>query len=172
MTLWQIPSATEIFVDANIFVYHFSGPTDLTPACSGFLRRIEDRDLVGFTSLIVAAEALHRLMIIEATEVLQIEARRAVRYLKQHPAEARKLSRHLVVPERIQAMGVSILSPTTDDLHASQEFKLAFGYLTNDAINLAVMKRHRLAHIATNDADFERVEYLKVWKPSPVVPSA
>lgn len=40
MTLREIPSATEVFIDANIFVYHFSGPTELTPACSTFLRRI------------------------------------------------------------------------------------------------------------------------------------
>lgn len=79
MTLSEIPSATEIFIDANIFVYHFSGPTELTPACSAFLRRIEDRDLGGFTSLMVVAEVLHRLMVIEAVETLQVEARQVVR---------------------------------------------------------------------------------------------
>jgi len=50
VTLREIPSATEVFVDANIFVYHFSGPSELTPACSAFLRRIENHDLEGFTS--------------------------------------------------------------------------------------------------------------------------
>jgi predicted nucleic acid-binding protein len=57
--------------------------------------------------------------------------------------------------------GVHPLAPTFDDLLASQEFKIGFGFLTNDAINLAVMKRHHLIHIATNDSDFERVEYLR-----------
>lgn len=165
MTLADIPSASEIFIDANIFVYHFSGPTELTPTCSAFLRRIEDQDLTGFTSLPVIAEALHRLMIIEATETLQMEARSVVRYLKEHPAEVRKLTSHLVVAEKIQAVGVQILTTTLDDLLASQGFKTAFGLLTNDAITLAIMKRHRLTHIATNDPDFERVEFLKVWKP-------
>ena len=37
MTLSEIPATTEIFIDANIFVYHFSGPTALTPACSAFM---------------------------------------------------------------------------------------------------------------------------------------
>ena len=167
MSLGAVPSATEIFIDANIFVYHFSGPTELTPACSAFLHRIEDHDLTGFTSLTVVAEVLHRLMIIEATETLQVEAKRVVRYLKHHPAEARKVTKHVVVPEKIQAIGVNILAPTIDDLLASQEFKIVFGFLTNDAINLSVMKRYRLTHIATNDPDFERVEYLKLWRPSP-----
>ena len=172
MTLSEIPSATEIFIDANIFVYHFSGPTELTAACSTFLRRIEDRDLSGFTSLTVLAEVLHRLMIIEATETLQVEARHAVRYRKEHPTEVRKLTRHLGVPETIQAIGVHMLAPTLDDVLTSQEEKLAFGLLTNDAITLAVMKRHHLTHIATNDPDFARVTSLHVWHPSPIPPSA
>ena len=69
-------------------------------------------------------------------------------------------------------MGVRIIAPTLDDLLASKEEKLTFGFLTNDAINLAVIKRHHLRHVATNDPDFERVGALKVWKPSPLAPSA
>lgn len=170
MTLAEIPSATDIFIDANTFVYHFSGPTALTPACSAFLRRIKDGDLTGFTSLIVMSETLHRLMIIEATAMLRLEARRVVRYLKEHPAEVSRLTQYLVVPETIPRVGVHILIPTVEDLLASQAQKLSFGFLTNDAINLAVMQRHHLGHIATNDPDFQRVESLKVWRPTPLPP--
>ncbi len=172
MTLSEIPSDTRVFIDANIFVYHFSGPTELTPTCSAFLRRVEGGNLAAFTSLTVLAEVLHRLMIIEATETLQTEAKQVVRFLKEHPAEVRKLTRHLVVPEKIQAIGVHIIAPTVDDLLASQAFKAGFGFLTNDAINLAVMKSHDLTHLATNDPDFARVDGLTTWKPSPVAPSA
>jgi predicted nucleic acid-binding protein len=171
MTLAAIPSTTEVFIDANIFVYHFAGPTVLTPACSAFLHRIEDSDLIGFTSLIAVTETLHRVMIIEATATLQVKARQAVRYLKEHPGEVSQLTRHLVVPEKIQTIGVHILIPTVEDLLASQAHKLSLGFLTNDAINLAVMKRHHLGHIATNDPDFQRVESLKVWRPAPLSPA-
>lgn len=82
-------------------------------------------------------------MIIEATETLQVEAKLVVRYLKERPTEVQKLAQHLVVPEKIQAIGVRTLAPTLDDLLASREFKMAFGFLTNDAINLAVMPRTR-----------------------------
>jgi predicted nucleic acid-binding protein len=152
-------------------VYHFSGPTELTPACSAFLRRIEDHALQGFTSLSVVSEVLHRLMIIEATETLSVEPRQAVRYLKEHPAEVKKLAKHVLVPGKIQALGVHILAPTLEDLLTSQEGKLTFGFLTNDALHLAVMTRHRLMHLATNDPDFERVESLKVWRPAPRPPA-
>ena len=37
--------------------------------------------------------------------------------------------------------------------------------LTNDSIILAVMRRHKLVHMVTNDDDFKRVSGIKVWMP-------
>jgi len=37
--------------------------------------------------------------------------------------------------------------------------------LPNDAFHVATMKRYGITNIATNDPDFERVEWIKVWKP-------
>ena len=37
--------------------------------------------------------------------------------------------------------------------------------LTNDAFHVATMKGHGITDIATNDPDFDRVEWLNVWKP-------
>lgn len=90
---------------------------------------------------------------------------------KEHPAEGKKLTTHVLVPGKIQALGVHILAPTLEDLLASQEGKLICGFLTHDALQLAVMTRHRLTHLATNDPDVERVESLKVWRPAPRSPS-
>ena len=36
--------------------------------------------------------------------------------------------------------------------------------MTNDSLNLDVMRSNQLYDIATNDGDFERVEDIKVWK--------
>lgn len=45
------------------------------------------------------------------------------------------------------------------------EFISRYSLLPNDAIHVATMKRHRIENIATNDKDFERVEWINVWKP-------
>jgi predicted nucleic acid-binding protein len=37
--------------------------------------------------------------------------------------------------------------------------------LTRDSIVLAVMRRNKLAHLATNDRDFERIPSIKAWLP-------
>ena len=44
------------------------------------------------------------------------------------------------------------------------EYSKKYGLLSNDAIHLTTMKRHKIANIATNDKDFERVEWRMVWK--------
>lgn len=45
------------------------------------------------------------------------------------------------------------------------EYSKKYVLLSNGTIHLATMKRHKIANIATNDKDFERVEWLRVWKP-------
>lgn len=161
----DLPDGSDVFVDANIFVYHFSGPTEYTDSCTAFLQRIEEGKVSGSTSSLVLAETLHRLMIIEAASALRLEPKAAIRHLKAHSEDAKTLTSHHVAVETIQALGFHILPLSMDDILHSNDLKKAFGLLTNDAINLAIMRRRRLQHIATNDPDFERIPELRVWKP-------
>jgi predicted nucleic acid-binding protein len=161
-----LPDGTAVFLDANIFVYHFSGPIPYTAPRGQLLQRIENGGLFGFTSTLVVAETLHRLMIIEAVATLQVEPKTAIRYLKANPKHVARLTQHLLVPDSIQAIGIELLSLEVDDIKASAGIKKDYGLLTNDAINLALMRRHRLTCIASNDSDFEHVTDLLVWKPA------
>ena len=40
-----------------------------------------------------------------------------------------------------------------------------YGLLSNDTVHPVTMKRHGITNIATNDRDFERVEWLNIYKP-------
>jgi predicted nucleic acid-binding protein len=84
---FDVPDGSDVFVDANIFVYHFSGPTEYTDSSTAFLQRIEEGKVSGSTSTLVLAETLHRLMIIEAASALRLEPKAAIRHLKAHPEE-------------------------------------------------------------------------------------
>lgn len=161
----DLPDQSEIFVDANIFIYHFSGPTEYTNPCTQFLQRIEGAKLFGFTSTLVVAETLHRLMIIEATSKLRIEPKAAIHHLKTHPLDVKKLTEHMRVPEKIYDIGIKILPVEINDILKSNDIKKEYGLLTNDTITLAVMRRHHLTNIATNDPDFERIGGLVIWRP-------
>ena len=78
----EIPGGTKIFVDSNILIYHFLGVSE---ACTDFLERVRIGDVEGYTSTIVLAEVLHRLMIAEAVEKYGVKPKKAVRLLKENP---------------------------------------------------------------------------------------
>jgi predicted nucleic acid-binding protein len=47
----------------------------------------------------------------------------------------------------------------------SRELRRRHLLMTNDSLNLHVMRSNQLHDIATNDGDFKRVEWVTVWKP-------
>jgi len=87
----MLPSGSRVFIDANIFIYHFTR-SPLTPACTAFLQRVEIGDIEGITSVVALAEVAHRLMILEAIQKHGLQPQEAVRKLKGNPALVQQLS--------------------------------------------------------------------------------
>lgn len=67
MIFADLPSNSSVFVDANTFVYHFQPHPALGPPCTMLLKRIELKEMAGFTSTHVLSEIAHRLMTMEAS---------------------------------------------------------------------------------------------------------
>lgn len=59
--LSEIPAGTSVFLDATIFIYHFTGAS---PSCRSLLARCEAGRLNALTSTLAVAEVTHRLMTI------------------------------------------------------------------------------------------------------------
>ena len=74
LPLPELLTGQTIFIDANIFIYHFTG---LSQECSSFLERCERGDLWGITGVHILLEVLHRLMMIEAVTKKLVEIGRA-----------------------------------------------------------------------------------------------
>jgi predicted nucleic acid-binding protein len=62
MTLDDIEEGAGVFVDANVFVYHFVGASS---ECTALLRRCETGEVQASTSALVLAKVCQRLMMIE-----------------------------------------------------------------------------------------------------------
>ena len=58
-----------------------------------------------------------------------------------------------------------ILDVTYREIHASKQYRDDYGPLTDDSIMLAVMQRHDIVDLATNDEDFKRIAGLRLWMP-------
>lgn len=167
MLLSDLRDGSSVFIDANIFIYHFSKESKLNPDSSKFLERIEEGKISGFTSVAVIQEVTHRMMIVEAASVLpEIKVKDLVRYLKVHPETVKKLTAHQNVPAKISLFNLNILSPNMETLERSQQMKKRYGFLSNDALSLQIIEDLKISNLASNDSDFERVNFITLFKPS------
>ena len=62
MNLAKLPRGVEVFVDASILALHFIEQGALTDQCSAFLSRCTVEELRAYTSVIVAAETIPRVI--------------------------------------------------------------------------------------------------------------
>jgi len=85
--------------------------------------------------------------------------------LKENPEVIPTLEKCEDAIEKIPDFGVKILLVTVEAIFQSRELRRRYLLMTNDSLNLYVMRSNRLYDIATNDGDFERAEDIKVWKP-------
>lgn len=111
------------------------------------------------------AEAIHRLMIIEAVATVDDNVKNIVKYMKVHPDIVKKLKKHRAIPEKIASFNLEIVSPNMDTITRSQEMKSRYGLLSNDSLALQIMENMQIKNLASNDTDFERVNFIKLYKP-------
>ena len=78
MRLTEVETGSTIFLDANIFIYHFTGIRD---ECINFPDRGGRGQLAAITTVIVILEVLHSLMMVEAIRKDLIKLLNMVRFL-------------------------------------------------------------------------------------------
>ena len=161
----NIPNGELVFIDANIFYYHFVSVPPLTVECKTFLQRVEQVDVTGVTATSTIAETQHKVMLAEAVQKYGLPRQGLVRRLTQTPKLIAGLSHHQIVPGAIVEMNVRIETLTTAILQRAAQLSVRHELLTNDAIMLAYMEKLGITHLATNDDDFDPLAGITVWKP-------
>ena len=165
MRLADIPRGARVFTDANILSYALSTIEPFHQLAMSFLERSVRREIEVLTSSFQAAHVVHRAMVVEACRRYQLSSREVVSYLKQHPDAVRSLTRYKEIPGEFSRARIHILDVTYREIHASKRFRDDYGLLTDDSITLAVMRRHGLTDLASNDEDFQRVAGIHLWTP-------
>src|SRR4051812_43021799 len=107
MTLTELPADHRVFIDANIFIYHCGGRS---AECQAFLERCARREVQGYTSTLVLAEVLHRLMVAEAIAKGLVTAKTAVRKLGETPSLVKQLSQYQDDVNNTSQMNITILA--------------------------------------------------------------
>jgi predicted nucleic acid-binding protein len=162
LPLPKLPAGQTVFIDANVFIYHFTG---LSQECSGFLERCERGELWGVTAVHISLEVLHRLMMIEAVTKGLVTSGNVARKLREKPNVVKQLADYQIQTEAILEMGIEVVGLTSDFLKISYPYRRRDGLLVNDSLTAAVMEAEGILYLATADPDFTRVEGLRIYRP-------
>jgi predicted nucleic acid-binding protein len=166
MTFTEIASGDAVFLDANTLVYHFANEPEYGAACTQLIKRIEQRELRGFTSTHVLADVAHRLMTLEAISLFGWSPARIAVQLRRHRGEIPKLDAHVQAIARIPLLAIQVLPTSQPLLEAATLLSKEHELLTGDALIVALMQHHGLVNLASNDADFDRVPGLTRYAPA------
>lgn len=165
MMLSAIKTQESVFIDANIFIYHFTGSSK---ECNEFLKRCESQDIMGITAVTVLAEVTHHLMITEAIKNGFISPQKPTLQLQKRPEIIKKLSAYYLQIMNIAAWGIKIINPPEDIFIKSQIYRSQFGLMTNDSFIPVYMNSSHTDKLATLDQIFNNIPSLQVYLPSDI----
>lgn len=161
----DLPSGASCFIDANILGYASIDVVPFTAPCRALLARVAAGEVFAFTSAGTVADALFKTMTVEIAHRFVAPGAKVLPFLQKHPEVIAKLSHYPRAVEGLARLPLQLLAVDWETIKAGVQTSIQHDLLTNDAIIVALMRRHELTHLVTNDDDFDRVSGLTVWKP-------
>lgn len=162
--LVNIPSASDIFLDTNIFIYALTGRS---PQCEDVLARCARQDIFGVTTFEVINETTHRLMVHEAFDKGLIPRPRA-EDLRQRTAVVRSLTDYWIQVSQLFVMNLIVVAAEESILRRAQIVREDYGLLTLDSLVVATMKEYEIQRLASHDRDFDPIASLTVHHPTDI----
>ena len=165
MNFASLASGDSVFLDANVFVYDFGPDPVFGPPSKALLKRIENGDLLGYISAAVFNDIAYRLMTLEACQLFGWAYAGIGQRLRRHPAEIQKLLKSRQVLDEFIRIGIHVLSVNAQDVLRASDLSRLHGLLSGDALIIALMQKHGLTRLASNDADFDRIPGITRYAP-------
>lgn len=133
--------------------------------CLAFVNRVMAGKISAAVSVPVLSDTLHKVMVAEVAARTQRDRAGIVSYLGKHPEVIAQLVEYPRAMDRLAAIPMEMLPIDQTILRQASNFAVSHRLLTNDAIIIALMQRHGIVHLVTNDDDFDQVPTITVWKP-------
>jgi predicted nucleic acid-binding protein len=166
VTFDDLSSGASIFIDANCLVYAASADPRYGPACQRLLEWIDNQDIQGLTSAHVLSEMAHRVMTLDAAKRFNRPPSGMANWLRRHPSEVQQLTQHRQAIDEVRNYKVQVLPVEGADVSRAADLSTPYGLLSSDALIVVIMQRHQLTHLASLDADFDRVPGLTRYGPA------
>lgn len=166
MILANLLPGQAVFLDANTLVYHFQPHPVFGAACNRLMQRIEQQDLIGYTSTHILTEVAHRLMILEAGSLPGWPRTKIKQRLRQQPSALQNLIQFRQAVESVLQSRIQVLTIPAPLIGLAAGLSQQTGLLSNDALIVAIMQQHGLTNLASADGDFDRVPGLTRFAPA------
>ncbi|WP_301664613.1 PIN domain-containing protein [Methanoculleus frigidifontis] len=122
--------------------------------------------ITGYINSTVIDEFFHKALLTQIYIEKHLSPREAIAYSKKHPEILSTLSTpYTITREVLEQYNLIVLDTSDiliDTLHISQQYGLLF----SDALHAASARKHHIDYFATNDRDFNRVDFLTLVHPS------
>ncbi len=153
-----------IFIDSNIFIYANSDNHPLKEVSNNFLIRLDESELKGVINGRIIDEIYHKMLLIEVCHKYKINSNEALILIKKTPNLLSEFEAPRDTIEDILNINNLIISKI--DSQTIENALLFSKYLLfSDAIHVATCKENGIKNMATNDKDFEKIDFLNIWKP-------
>lgn len=164
-SLPSLSDGSDIFIDANVFIYALSGQS---AQCRGLLGRCSREEVTGITLFEIVNEATHRFMLAEAKAKDHIGSVSSVQQLRSRCEKSNVISTlidYWQQTERILSLNLLFLSSDESIVRDAQAQRSAACLLTNDSMVVACMRQYGVYFIASADRDFERASGITLFCP-------
>jgi len=157
MKLGDMETGSVVYVDTNIWYMYLRADPAYLPEIRQFLQRVISGEVAAYVSLLVLDELIYRLLLAQIKDAtgqnpLDVLRRDTVGAVSTYMAQI-----NTPVKKLIALPNITVVGNTEDDFQQMLDNMSAFSLLPRDALHLAVMQRLEIAHIASDDKDFERI---------------
>jgi len=164
--LENLPEATTVFVDANIFLHHAFGTNNNSIE---FLKRVEKGSVKAYTSVLVLEEVFFKLLMQQASNYLEkVNVEKVKAFLKEERNRDKifgPIFQYLKYIKILKSLGLKVIEVRDEDIEMALNLARKWGIIAADAFHLAVMQRKLIVHLISDDSDFERAEDINLWRP-------
>ena len=154
-----------VFLDTNILLYAYT-TTRFSSSCETLLEKVQTKAITGYINSTVVDEFFHKALLTQMYIEKHLSPREAIAYMKKHPGVLTKLSTPYVMTREVLEQYNLIVLDTSDLLSDTLQISQQYGLLFSDALHAAAARKHDIDYFATNDRDFNRVEFLTLVRPS------
>ncbi|HEX3358663.1 MAG TPA: type II toxin-antitoxin system VapC family toxin [Tepidisphaeraceae bacterium] len=143
----DLPDGAACFVDSNILYYALVPTLVVSEHCLALLERAIASRISLSVSAIVLSDVLHKVMTSEAAQLAKRDRIGIVGYLGKHPEFIARLTEYPLAIERLSSVPMNMLSVDAELLRNTTRLAIQHHLLTNDAMIVALMRRHQLIRI-------------------------